>query len=277
MIHLTSHDEGSAVDLGLVGKAAIVTGGSMGIGKAAAERLAAEGCDVAIVARDEARLASVAADIANRTGSACIGLTGDMAQTPDVNRVVDAAASEFGGLDICVPNAGSSPGGLLGDLTDDQWNQSLQLKFMGHVRTVRAAIPHLRARGGGSIVMVVGNDGLKPSYWEMTAGVANAADINFASSVAEQYARDGIRCNTVNPGPVATSRWETLEAAFARDKGVSAERAHELAMSSLPLGSMCSAEQVADLVAFLASPRSGYITGAHIPIDGAQRKALMDL
>ncbi|MYI57038.1 MAG: SDR family oxidoreductase, partial [Acidimicrobiia bacterium] len=156
-------------------------------------------------------------------------------------------------------------------------NASLQLKFMGHVRTVRAAVPHLRDRGGGAIIMVVGNDGLKPSYWEMTAGVANAADINFASSVAEQYGRIGIRCNTVNPGPVATTRWDYLEEAMARDKKISRERAHEITIDSLPLGTICTAQQVADVVVFLASPRGGYVNGAHILLDGGQRKALMDV
>jgi NAD(P)-dependent dehydrogenase (short-subunit alcohol dehydrogenase family) len=113
---------------------------------------------------------------------------------------------------------------------------SLNLKFMGYVRSVRAVIGHMRERGSGAIVLVVGNDGLKPSYWEMTAGVANAADINFAS-VAEQYGRYGVRINTVNPGPVNTDRWDTFEKAFAR---------------------------------------ASFINGAHIPVDGAQRKAIMD-
>ena len=265
------------MDLELTGKAAIVTGGSMGIGKAVAEGLAAEGCDVAIVARGQELLEQVAAEISEASGRRCLPLVGDMRSSEDANRVVDAAAEAFGGLDICVPNAGSSPGGLLEELTDDQWHQSLQLKFMGHVRTVRAAVPHLRARGGGAIIMVVGNDGLKPSYWEMTAGAANAADINFASSVAEQYGRIGIRCNTVNPGPVATTRWDYLEEAMARDKKISRERAHEITIDSLPLGTICTAQQVADVVVFLASPRGGYVNGAHILLDGGQRKALMDV
>jgi 3-oxoacyl-[acyl-carrier protein] reductase len=132
-------------------------------------------------------------------------------------------------------------------------------------------------RGGGTIVLVVGNDGLKPSYWEMTAGVANAADINFASSLAEQYGPLGIRVNTVNPGPVNTERWDGLEKAFARDKGIDQAAAHELAIGSLPLGRICEPEEVANFVAFLASPRASYLNGAHIPMDGGQRKALMDL
>ena len=106
--------------------------------------------------------------------------------------------------------------------------------------------------------------------------MANAADINFASSVAEQYGRYGVRCNTVNPGPVNTDRWDTLEKAFARDKRISQAQAHELTLRSLPLGRICEAEEVASLVAFLASPRASYINGAHIPVDGAQRRGIMD-
>src|SRR5713101_7762510 len=271
-----SETEGVAVDLQLDGKVAFVTGASKGIGRRVAEFLAREGCDVVITARTAGPLESAAEKIAADTGRAVLPLAGDMSVTKEVQRCVDATLERFGRIDILVTCAGSSPGGLLEDLTEEQWMSSLNLKFMGYVRTVRAVIPHMRERGEGVIVLVVGNDGLKPSYWEMTAGVANAADINFASSVAEQYGRYGVRINTVNPGPVNTDRWDTLEKAFSRDKGVTQDRAHELALESIPFGRICEPAEVAALVTFLASPRASFINGAHIPIDGAQRKAIMD-
>jgi NAD(P)-dependent dehydrogenase (short-subunit alcohol dehydrogenase family) len=264
------------VDLGLQGHAAFVTGASKGIGRSVARQLAEEGCDVAITARNDEPLRKTAEAIASATGRTVLPLQGDMSIPGDVTRAVGAAIDQLGRLDILITCAGSSPGGLLEELTDDQWAGSMSLKFLGYVWACRAVLPHMRERGSGSIVLVVGNDGLKPSYWEIAAGVANAADINFASSLAEQYAPHGIRVNTVNPGPVSTDRWDGLEKAFARDKHVTQERAHELALSSLPFGRICEPEEVANLTVFLASPRASYVNGAHIPIDGGQRKALMD-
>lgn len=264
------------MDLALDGKVALVTGASKGIGRRTAEQLATDGCDVAVVARTEPDILRAAEEIAVQSGRKVSGFAADMTDAADVDRCVHATIEQFGHIDILVTCAGSSPGGLLEELTEEQWLGSMQLKFLGYVRTVRAVIGHMRERENGSIVLVVGNDGLKPSYWEMTAGAANAADINFASSVAEQYGPYGIRCNTVNPGPVDTDRWSGLEAAFARDKKVSAQRAHELAVQSLPLGRICEPDEVASVVTFLASPRASYLNGAHIPVDGGQRKAIMD-
>jgi 3-oxoacyl-[acyl-carrier protein] reductase len=265
------------VNLEIDGKVAFVTGASKGIGRETARVLAEEGCRVAITAREPERLEQTARELSEATGGEVVGFAGDMSQTEDVERCVQAAVDRLGEVDILVTCAGSSPGGLMEELTEEEWLGSLNLKFLGYVRTCRAVIPRMRQNGGGSVVLVVGNDGLKPSYWEMTAGAANAADINFASSLAEQYGPQGIRVNTVNPGPVDTDRWDGLEKAFARDKGVDQERAHQLAVQSIPLGRICTPQEVADLVAFVASERASFLNGAHIPVDGGQRKAVMDL
>lgn len=264
------------MDLGLEGKTALVTGASKGIGYATARALAAEGVDVAISARGALDLEKAAKSIEAASGRRALPLVGDMGVTADIDRCVASAIEGLGHLDIVVTCAGSSPGGLLEELDDESWMASLALKFFGYVRTIRAVLPHMRERRSGSIVAVVGNDGLKSSYWEITAGAANAADINFVSSIAEQYARFGIRINTVNPGPVDTERWDRLEKALARDKGISQAEAHARVLASLPLGYICSPEEVADVVAFVASARASYLNGAHIVVDGGQRKAIID-
>lgn len=265
------------MNLGLEGRVAFVTGASKGIGRETARVLAAEGARVAITARTDEALQATAEELSRETGSEVVGFAGDMSVSEDVERCVKAATERLGEIEVLVTCAGSSPGGLLEELTEEQWMSSFNLKVLGYVRTCRAVIPRMVQNGGGRIVLVVGNDGLKPSYWEMTAGAANAADINFAASLAEQYGPKGIRVNTVNPGPVDTDRWDGLEKAFARDMGVTQEVAHELAVKSMPLGRICRPEEVADLVAYLSSDRASFINGAHIPIDSGQRKALMDV
>ncbi|MEA2287952.1 MAG: hypothetical protein QOJ21_3995 [Solirubrobacteraceae bacterium] len=263
------------MDLGLRDSVVFITGASRGIGRATAELLVAEGCKVAITGRNRDTLERAVEELGGEEH--VLGVQGDMTDAADIERAVGETIDRFGRIDVLVTCAGSSPGGLLENLTEDEWMGSLNLKFMGYVRSCRAVLRHMAERGSGSIVLVVGNDGLKPSYWEMTAGAANAADLNFASSLAEQYGPQGIRVNTVNPGPVDTDRWDGLEKAFARDKGVDQQTAHELAVSSIPLGRICTPQEVANLVAFVASPRASFLNGAHIPIDGGQRKALMDV
>ena len=262
------------MDLGMSGRVAFITGASKGIGRETARVLAEEGARVAITARNDEALQQAAKELSEQTGGEVIGIAGDMSVAEDVERCVQAASDRLGAIDILVTCAGSSPGGLLEELTEEQWLQSLNLKFLGYVRTCRAVIPRMVENGGGRVVLVVGNDGLKPSYWEMTAGAANAADLNFASSLAEQYGPDGVRINTVNPGPVDTDRWDGLEKAFARDMGTDQATARSLANASIPLGRICRPEEVADLVAYLASDRAAYITATTIPIDGGLLHAI---
>jgi len=264
------------MDLGLSGSSAVVTGGSKGIGRETARILAENGCDVAITARGKEALDTATKDIADATGQRVLALVGDMSVQEDVEKTMNEAIEKLGKIDILVTCAGSSPGGLLEGLTEEDWMSSLNLKFMGYVRSCSAVLPHMRERGSGSVVLVVGNDGLKSSYWELTAGAANAADINFAEAVAEQYGRHGIRINTVNPGPVNTDRWDGLEKRFATDRGISQQEAREIVLRTLPLGRICEPEEVANLVVFLAPPRARYIPGSDVLVDGAQQKGLLD-
>ncbi|MCH8799738.1 MAG: SDR family oxidoreductase [Chloroflexi bacterium] len=265
------------MDLGLRDRVALVTGGSKGIGKATALALAREGAHVAVCARSKELLDSVAAEIAAETERTVLPIVADLNKEEDAQHFVRAAVEHFGRLDILVNCAGNSPGGTLQNLEESQWMESLNLKFMGYVRTTKAAVGHMKERRWGRIINVIGNDGVKPIYFELTPGAANAAGINFTIAIAEELAPHGITVNAVNPGPVDTERWWGLVRTLAREMDISENDAQERAVRSMPMGRLCTAEEVADVVVFLASERASFVTAASIAVDGAQRKAIMDI
>jgi len=264
------------MDLGLKGKVALVTGGSKGIGKAVARGLAREGAKVAICARTRAELDEASAALAKATGSEVFGVAGDLTREGDVQKIVEATVGRFGRIDILVNNAGAAPGGLLLDLSEEDWQQALQLKFMGYVRCMKAVIPHMLKQGGGRIVNIVGNDGVKPIGIELTPSAANAADLAVTVALAEQYGRHNICINAINPGPVATERWDGLIGGIARIRRISVDEAQKRAEQSIPLGRICTPEEVANVAVFVASERASFMNGAIITLDGGQRKALLD-
>ena len=264
------------MDLGLTGKAALVTGGSAGIGKGIARALAREGADVAICARRRDVLEATAAELRAETGRKIVAVPADLTRTEDAPRFVTTAAAELGRVDILVNNAGSAAGGVLEVLSEEAWVQGLQLKFLGYVRCLRAALPMMRAQGGGRVVNLIGNDGVKESYWEIVPGACNAAGQNLTKALAGQYGRENITFVAVNPGPVRTERWEGLVRAMARDMKLPYEAADQLAPRSIPLGRIAEVEEVANLVAYLASPLAHFVNGSMIEIDGGQQKPLMD-
>jgi len=265
------------MDLKLEGKIAAVSGGSMGIGKAIALTLAREGCNVAICARERTRLDAVAREIAEATGKTILPVVADLTKPQDAQNFIDATVKHFKRLDILVNNAGSAPGGVLETLTEADWALSLQLKFMGYVRCTKAAIPHMRRQGKGRVVNLIGNDGVKASYWEIAPGAANAAGQNLTMSLAMQYGKENITFCAVNPGPVRTERWDGLVKAMARDMKISFEEANTLAPRSIPLGRIAEPEEVANLVTYLASDLAHFVNGTMIEIDGGQMKPLMDM
>ena len=264
------------MELHLKGKTALITGGSEGIGKGIAMGLAQEGVDVAICARRPEVLEETAQAIRSATGVKVVAIPTDLTDDDQARKFVEDGAKELGRVDILVNNAGSSPGGIIEHLSEDDWAQSLQLKFMGYVRCLRHVLPIMVEQGGGRVVNLIGNDGVKPSYWEIAPGAANAAGQNLTMSLAGQYGKDNISFVAVNPGPVRTERWTGLVNAMARDMNLSFEEADKLAPSSIPLGRIAETEEVANLCVMLASPLMHFVNGTQIEIDGGQEKSLMD-
>jgi NAD(P)-dependent dehydrogenase (short-subunit alcohol dehydrogenase family) len=264
------------MDLAMTDKKAIVTGGSEGIGNAIARALAREGVDVAICARRAEPLEKAAAEIAKETGRKIVAITADLTKPDDAENFIKKAHAALGRIDILVNNAGSAPGGVLEHLSEEDWASALQLKFMGYVRCMKHVLPIMRKQKKGRVVNLIGNDGVKVSYWEIAPGAANAAGQNLTKSLASQYGKDNISFVAVNPGPVRTERWSGLVKAMARDMKLSYEDADKLAPASIPLGRIAESEEVANLVTYLASDLAFFVNGTMIEIDGGQDKVLMD-
>jgi len=264
------------MDLGMTGKKAIVTGASEGIGKAITLAFAREGVDVAICARRKEPLEKTAAEIARATNRQIVPITADLTKPADAENFIRQAYAALGRIDILVNNAGSSPGGVIEHLTEEDWAQSLQLKFMGYVRCMKHVLPIMQKQKKGRVVNLIGNDGVKVSYWEIAPGAANAAGQNLTLSLASQYGKDNISFVAVNPGPVRTERWAGLVKAMARDMNLTYAEADKLAPSSIPLGRIAESEEVANLVTYLASDLAFFVNGTMIEIDGGQDKVLMD-
>jgi 3-oxoacyl-[acyl-carrier protein] reductase len=264
------------MDLHMTGKTALVTGASVGIGRAIADALAREGVDIAICARRPEPLAAAAAEIARATNRKIVPIVADLTKPADAANFVGEAHAALGRIDILVNNAGSAPGGVIEFLSEEHWAQSLQLKFMGYVRCLRHVLPIMQRQKQGRVVNLIGNDGVKPSYWEIAPGAANAAGQNLTLALAAQYGKDNISFVAVNPGPVRTERWAGLVDAMARDMKIPRAEADTLAPRSIPLGRIAETEEVASLVCYLASDLAHFINGTMIEIDGGQQKPLMD-
>src|ERR1700745_2495324 len=264
------------MDLQMNGKTALVTGASAGIGKAIAFALAREGVDVAICARRPEPLQAAASQIARETNRKIVPIPADLTKPADAEAFVKQAHTALGRIDILVNNAGSAPGGVLDFLTEEHWASPLQLKCMGYVRCLKHVLPIMQKQERGRVVNLIGNDGVKVSYWEIAPGAANAAGQNLTLSLASQYGKDNISFVAVNPGPVRTERWVGLVKAMARDMKLSFEQADKLAPASIPLGRIAECDEVANLVAYLASDLAFFVNGTMIEIDGGQDKVLMD-
>ena len=250
------------MDLKLVGKTALITGGSKGIGRATAEILAAEGCNVIIVSRTVEILAIVKSSIAQKSNVRVDTVVADLSDS----RNVDGLAKDFPGVDILVNNAGAIPGGTLLNVDEATWRRAWDLKVFGYVNMCRAFYALMKARGSGVIINVVGNaaDTHDPEYICGVAG--NAALTAFTQSLGCVSAKDGIRVVALSPGPVETDRLVGLMKKKAKDRTGSEDNWKDL-LKPLPFARGASPEEIAAAIAFLASAHSGYTSGSVVTID----------
>ncbi len=258
------------MDLGLQGKVALISGASQGLGRAMAHALAEEGMCVSICARTEATLNKAVAAL-TKAGSSqrpAMGMVADMTKPDDAQKWIDETVKRFGGIDVLVSNAGSARPGALHELPESAWQEQFDLNLFAPVRLARLCAPHMEKRGGGSIINIGSIYG-RESGGPLTYNASKAALHSFTKMLARELAPKKIRVNTIAPGSILAPGgiWEHLfreDPAFEKDF-----IGHEM-----PAGRLGSPEEVAYAVVMLASPRASWITGANIPVDGAQGRSI---
>lgn len=253
------------MDLNLQGKTALVTGGSKGIGRAIALLLAEEGCHLHLAARTEADLKTVQADIASVADVDVTLHPLDIADSSNVAKLAAAAA----GIDILVNNAGAIPGGTLATIDEETWRAGWELKVFGYINLTREIYAGMREAGGGVIINVIGTGGERPDATYIAGAAGNAGLMAFTRAMGAKSPDHGIRMVAVNPGLTVTDRMETQRRRAMEARGLDPDSWREN-LPKLPFGRPGNPEEVADLVAFLASDRASYISGTVITIDGGQ-------
>jgi NAD(P)-dependent dehydrogenase (short-subunit alcohol dehydrogenase family) len=260
------------MDLGLKGKTAIITGGSKGIGLHTAIVLAEEGANVVIVARGAEDLDKAVAVIKERTGADALAVVGDVTSKDDAERTVAKAVETFGRLDIVVNNAGTSAAAPFDRVDADAWTRDLDLKLFGAIHFSRAALPHLRQAGGGSIVNVTASFAKTPGASSLPTSVSRAAGMALTKAMSRDLAPDGIRVNTVGIGLI---RSRQIEARWQKEApGLSWEAYARDPKHDVPLGRIGDTAEAARVIAFLASDAASYVTGTSVNIDGGKAPAL---
>lgn len=260
------------MDLELNGKVALVTGASRGIGCSIALRLAQEGMDLAVLARNEGPLRTLASQI-ETLGRRCLIYPADLTAEKVPDGFIAASLAHFGHLDLLVNNAGATQRGDFLTLTEQEWSDGFALKFFGAVRLCRAAWPHLIARRG-SIINIAGVGGRTGSAEFTIGGSVNAALLNLTKSLADRGIQDGIRVNAINPGAIRTERLALRLQRFARENRISIEAAAVQMPQQMAIARFGEPEEIAAMVAFLASTHAAYCQGSLIDIDGGLTRTL---
>lgn len=257
------------MDLGLADKIGIIAAASKGLGKAIALRFAREGMRVAICARDERVLQATAQEISSVAKTEVLPIRADVTRSDDIRNLVAETVERFGGLDVLVTNAGGPPPGNFFSFDDSAWEQAFYLTLMSVVRLCREAIPYMQQRGSGRIINIASVSVKQPINNLILSNALRLAVVGLAKSLANEFAPYGITVNTVCPGPTQTERMEQLLRAMG-----DIEEARRFWTKDIPMGRMGQPEELADLVAFLASENARYITGTVIQVDGGLVKGI---
>ena len=251
------------MDLGLKGKIAVVTGGSDGIGRATALRLAQEGANVAICARRKEPLDETAAAM-SKFGVQTLAMSADMSKAADVERFMKAVVDKFGRIDILVNNAGTSKRGAFLELTDEEWAADLELKVFGAIRCSRLAVPHMKKNGGGRIVNITISSAKQPGAQSYPTSVSRAAGLAITKAMSKEFAADNILVNTVCIGKIKSGQHERR---YKKD-GKTAEQYYADTSRDIPMKRVGEADEVATAITFLVSDAASYVTGSSLNLDG---------
>jgi len=258
------------MNLELNGKVALITGSSRGLGLASARALAAEGCRVCLCARGEETLREAAADIRRTAGDEnVLAVPADLTTAPGIEEVFARLFDRFRGIDILVNNLGLARGAGIVDTPDTEWQEAFDSTLFPAIRASRLSVPAMRARGGGVILMIASIWG-RESGGRMTYNAVKAAQISLAKSMAQQLARDNIRVNSVAPGSILFEGGSWWKRQQADPAGMA-----DFVRRELPFGRLGRPDEVGDTVAFLASARASWISGASITVDGCQSRSLI--
>jgi len=262
------------METGLKGRVAIVAASSQGIGRATAEAFAAEGCRVAMCARNPQTIATAAATISKQAGAEIVARAVDVSDPGAVHEFVEMITQKFGGVDICVTNAGGPPAKGFLAASVEEWRKAVESNFLSTVYFAREVIPHMQRKRWGRIVTLTSISTKQPVPDLVLSNAVRAAVVGLVRSLANEFGKDGILVNNVGPGYTATDRLKELARARSKSSGKSEEKIFAGWASEAALKRVAEPREVADTIVWLASERASYITGQTILVDGGAYKGL---